>query len=320
MKGLDESAKSEGQDVIKSVYSKQDQILKAIISLHCPEGFQADLTYGNGSFWKALPEPPIRFDIEPQKNGVTKADSRQLPLKSNSLSNAVFDPPFLTYIKNGRTHKDGKVAMSARFGGYWKYEELIDHYTRTLLEVKRVLRSGGHLVMKCQDIIHNHRMHCTHQKTIEIAERVGLRLKDLFILPATRRMPSPQKGQQRHARVFHCYFLVLEKKPERPSRKRKAHKADLQSDALLLQGLSSAILGSNDEGVIVYSYEKIISHFVKGGMIYEDAVEWVDYNVMPLANHGAGFTICYESNSIEEIDTSEQPVDPIDTEKNCYEL
>jgi hypothetical protein len=31
-------------------------------------------------------------------------------------------------------------------------------------------------------------------------------------LTAKHRMPSPQKGKQRHARIFHSYFLVLENK------------------------------------------------------------------------------------------------------------
>jgi hypothetical protein len=30
-------------------------------------------------------------------------------------------------------------------------------------------------------------------------------------LPAKFRMPGPQKGTQRHARIFHSYFLVFER-------------------------------------------------------------------------------------------------------------
>lgn len=67
------------------------------------------------------------------------------------------------------------------------------------------------MVFKCQDIIHNHRMHCTHYNVIKWAECEGFRLVDLFILTAKSRMPGPQKGKQRHARVWHSYFLVFEK-------------------------------------------------------------------------------------------------------------
>jgi len=39
------------------------------------------------------------------------------------------------------------------------------------------------------------------------------RLKDLFVLPAKHRLPSPNRvGKQKHARIFHSYFLVFERK------------------------------------------------------------------------------------------------------------
>lgn len=100
--------------------------------------------------------------------------------------------------------------MAARFGGYYSYDQLESHYKATMRECSRILKHKGVLVFKCQDIIHNHRMHCTHASAIEWAREYGFRLKDLFVLGAKSRMPSPQKGQQRHARVFHSYFLVLQ--------------------------------------------------------------------------------------------------------------
>jgi hypothetical protein len=205
----------DGRVVLRSVYENQHDILDAIKSLHCPEGFECDMTYGNGQFWKRQPRPKYCFDIDPQQPEATQADSRALPLPPSSLSNCVFDPPFLTYVKKAREHKGGKVAMTARFGGYWRYDELEDHYRDTISEAYRVLRPKGKMIFKCQDIIHNHKMHCTHYRTIMMAEIEGFRLADLFILPAKHRMPSPQKGTQRHARVFHSYFLVFEKDANR---------------------------------------------------------------------------------------------------------
>ena len=197
--------------VIRSVYDAQDEILSAIMRLHCPGGFDADLTFGNGSFWKRLPRPRLCYDITPLSKGVIQADSAMLPLAPGSISSAVFDPPFLTYVKAGRAHKAGKVAMTARFGGYYTYDQLETHYRDTISECYRVLRPLGRMVFKCQDIIHNHRMHCTHVNVVNWAQIEGFRLLDLFILPAKSRMPGPQKGTQRHARIFHSYFLVLER-------------------------------------------------------------------------------------------------------------
>lgn len=196
--------------MIPSVSDSNDKILQSILALHCPEGFECDVTYGNGGFYKNIPEPLLKFDIEPLKDGVIKADSGNLPLKDSSLNNLVFDPPFLTYVKQGREHNN-KVALTSRFGGYYKYEELQQHYYNTIIEASRVLKKSGKMIFKCQDIIHNHKMHCTHSMVIEMARDAGLRLLDLFILAANHRMPGPQKGQQRHARIFHSYFLVFQK-------------------------------------------------------------------------------------------------------------
>ena len=80
------------------------------------------------------------------------------------------------------------------------------------------------LVFKCQDIIHNHKMHCTHANVIFWAEIEGFRLADLFVLPAKHRLPSPNRaGTQKHARIFHSYFLVLERGGKKHSRRVRLH-------------------------------------------------------------------------------------------------
>ena len=42
---------------IKSCYESQDEILNAIQKLYCQDGFECDLTYGNGVFWKNITRP-----------------------------------------------------------------------------------------------------------------------------------------------------------------------------------------------------------------------------------------------------------------------
>lgn len=195
--------------IIKSVSDNQDEIINNIITLHCPNGIECDITYGNGSFYKEIPEPKYKFDIDPQCDGVINACSTNISLDNNSVNSIMFDPPFLTYIKNGR-EGNGSMIMSNRFSGYWKYEELVEHYKMTISEAYRVLNKNGIFIMKCQDIIHNHKMHCTHANVISWASSFGFRLKDLFILTAKHRLPAPnRKGQQKHARIFHSYFLVF---------------------------------------------------------------------------------------------------------------
>ena len=196
--------------VLRSVSYDQIEILKSIMTLCKIDRFCADVTYGNGGFYKDIPKPEHRFDLDGDLDGVTQADSTALPLGGESISSLVFDPPFLTYVRAAR-EGNGNMVMAKRFAGYWRYDELESHYIGTIKEAHRVLKKKGIMVIKCQDIIHNHKMHCTHVNVINWAAGM-FRLKDLFVLPAKHRMPSPnRKGVQKHARVFHSYFLVLER-------------------------------------------------------------------------------------------------------------
>lgn len=197
---------------IQSVSHDQTYIIKSIMDLCGIERFGADLTYGNGGFWKELPQPLMKFDLDPQTFDTHLATSVDLPLRENVLGSVMFDPPFLTYIKQGREHNS---VMGKRFSGYWRYDELEEHYRGTIKEAHRVLWSKGIFVIKCQDIIHNHKMHCTHINVVNWSAGM-FRLKDLFVLAAKNRMPIPPTAGhkakvQKHARIHHSYFLVFEK-------------------------------------------------------------------------------------------------------------
>ncbi len=196
--------------MIKSISYDQNEILQSIISLHSPEGFDCDPTYGNGRFYAEIPQPKHKFDIDPQLPEVIQADSQCLPLEPKSINSIIIDPPFLTYVKQGRSHNNGSSIMASRFGGYYTYDDLIEHYQGTISEAHRILSKKGIMTFKCQDIIHNHRIHSTHTNVIHMAELEGFRLLDMFILAAKHRMPT-RKGKQRHARIYHSYFLVFKK-------------------------------------------------------------------------------------------------------------
>jgi hypothetical protein len=200
--------------MLRSSSDDQSDIIASIISLHCPHGIDADITYGNGGFYSKIQEPNHKFDIDPQKEGVIKADSTNLPVSDGAFRSVMFDPPFITYVKNGRDHN---CLMAQKFSGYYTYEELQDHYIHTISEAWRVLGKGGILIFKCQDIVHKHKLRSTHVFVCNRAEIEGFRVLDLFVLTAKKRMPGPQKGTQRHARVFQSFFWVF-KKPGKPQK------------------------------------------------------------------------------------------------------
>jgi len=198
--------------MIKSVSDDQQYIIKSIMELCNIERFDVDATFGNGSFWKNLPCPSYCFDINPQKEQVLTYSSDALPFDNEIIKSFMFDPPFLTYIKEAREHNS---IMAKRYGGYWSYKDLEDHYKKTIKEAHRVLVKGGILVIKCQDIVHNHSLHSTHINIFNWSQGL-FRLKDMFVLTAKNRIPIPQKGgeakkTQKHARIYHSYFMVLQR-------------------------------------------------------------------------------------------------------------
>lgn len=200
-------------ETVKSINFDQSQILQDICRLHTDGVIECDVTFGNGQFYKNndVPLPHLRFDIDPQDSETERRCSTNTKLPDSSVNSVIFDPPFLTYVRHGRTG-NGEMKMAKRFGGYWTYNELANHYILTLNEMSRILNKKGVLIVKCQDIIHNHKMHATHVNVINWSTPLGFRLLDLFILGAKHRLPSPnKKGLQKHARIFHSYFLVLQK-------------------------------------------------------------------------------------------------------------
>ena len=69
---------------------------------------------------------------------------------------------------------------------------------------------------------------------------------------------------------------------------------DLKDGALILHGLDDAIAGVSDGGILIYDYNKMVKVFEKQGMTVEEAVEWIDYNVMGVQGNGEGFIMMYE--------------------------
>lgn len=56
--------------------------------------------------------------------------------------------------------------------------------------------------------------------------------------------------------------------------------ADFNEDAILWDGCDDAIIGYTPEGIAVYSINKLWDVFIEQGMTSEEAIEWVDYNIL----------------------------------------
>jgi hypothetical protein len=67
--------------------------------------------------------------------------------------------------------------------------------------------------------------------------------------------------------------------------------------AIQFEDLDYAIVGTTHEGYFVYDYDRMIECFVEDGMTLEDAIEWIDFNVIGI-NAGKGFVILYSNEQI----------------------
>ena len=196
---------------ISSVSDSQDEILKGIIALHCPDGFDLDPTYSKGAFYKNIPEPRYKSDSVPLADDVMECDCRDLPFSSGELNSIIFDPPFVAAIPTGNSKRG---IIRERFGYYRNVQgELWELYRASLKEFYRILKYNGVLVVKSQDTIDSGKQCLSHIEIINYAYRIGFYPIDIFILIARSRLRGSSWRNQQHARKYHSYFLVFKKRP-----------------------------------------------------------------------------------------------------------
>ena len=65
-----------------------------------------------------------------------------------------------------------------------------------------------------------------------------------------------------------------------------------EPDAIRFEGLDEAITGTCHRGFLIYDYNAMVSIYEGAGMSEEEAVEWIDYNVIGTMA-GEGFTVMY---------------------------
>lgn len=203
--------------MVKSISYNEQEIIQGILKLHCSYPIQVDPTYSKGNFYRGnFPEPEYKFDLNPQRPDVIKANAENLPLDSGSINTIMFDPPFLATTGKSLTEDTGSNKINKRFGVYPNERELHTFYTNALIEFYRILKTGGVLIFKCQDKVSSGKQYLSHYFIINEAQRMGYYCKDMFILMAKNRIVADwQLRNQKHARKFHSYFLVFEKSTKR---------------------------------------------------------------------------------------------------------
>lgn len=201
--------------VTGSVSLRESELLKDITRIHTNGKIDVDMTYSKGAMWRGTGiEPKYKLDRRIEKEGVIKADTAEgIPLRDNSVSSIMFDPPFIA----GPPSKM-KYAMTERFTGYKNINELWDYMDKSINEAYRVLKPGGKLIVKIQDVAvdvgkSTRQNYFSSAEVYNFGVNAGFRPVDRFInVKAEPRIPPNMTGMtQKMARKMHSDYWVFEK-------------------------------------------------------------------------------------------------------------
>ena len=221
---------AEENRIIKSWNDNHDSLIKGIIKLLHRGKVDLDVNYSTGKMWDNIPDdmkPNIKMDKFPQTPDTIEADvSKKIPLESKSINSIFSDPPYLV------VHGKHIPKMGKRFGYFKSLDELLAYHDGSMKEFARVLKPGGRLTIKVQDISHPTGERAStiakagydKARTYDIpvtdyvkrfANKYGLRYlgKTIYV---NKRGLLTSKGVQRIPRKAHVEFLTFEKTTRQP--------------------------------------------------------------------------------------------------------
>jgi len=190
------------------------ELFPQVLELYVPKGsIVADVTYGQGAFWRTVDKNDYVLKASDIKDGV---DCRSLPYADGTIDCVVFDPPYMHTpggtAHNGHQNFENYYRNNSTNHNTKKYHEaVLDLYFHGAAEAHRVLRPKGILILKCQDEVCANKQRLTHVEIITQLERQGFITEDLFVLMRRNRPGVSRILQQKHARKNHSYFLVFRK-------------------------------------------------------------------------------------------------------------
>jgi len=193
----------------KSVFNNEQELLKAIISLHLNgKDIELDPMFNHGAFYKdGVNKPKYTFDIAPNPLYHTNyGDAKNLFFRNNDIESMILDPPFMFGI-HGKTLENTCVK---RYTMYDSLKTLEFEYKQILIESYRILKPDGILIFKCQDYTDS-KTTMTHCLVYNWAVDLGFYAKDLAILNKEHKIFNGNT-KQRHLRKTHTYFWVFQKK------------------------------------------------------------------------------------------------------------
>jgi hypothetical protein len=221
---IEERSTLNNANVIRNISFDQSEILWNIMQLHNNgDPFECDITASELKFYGErrgskynIPEPKILFDVYPQQDKIKKIEPfKKLPLEDESISSIIIDLPFVISPKNCksvRENKEGANLIYKRFSSFYPMEELIETIYWWIKECNRVLKPNGICVWKMESSVSGGRQVWSTYFSFLAAQKMGLYVKDEFILEAKARLVSSAKiKKQCHERKYTSTFYVFKK-------------------------------------------------------------------------------------------------------------
>ena len=190
-----------------AVNYSDSEILKHILRLYLPQEntFECDLTYGEGGFYKQLPEPRLRYDIEKDLQSSFVKPLHEIGLiKDSTIKSVVIDLP----VEINPHSKDYKA--------FKNLDEKYNAYQNMIGIASRIIKPDGIMVFKTSDFVVRNDENMAYEeewstdKAIEFSLAEDFDLIDQFILvqdkgiltSATKKLTGSLK---------HSFFLVFKK-------------------------------------------------------------------------------------------------------------
>jgi hypothetical protein len=164
-----------------------------------------DATFGRGAFWTKLPgKPSIQHDI-----AIDQVDCRHLPEPDSSVDVLVLDPPYRpTHGSQGFSSNGLASAYQLGTQGLDTINDVLSLYSEALAEAARVVKPGGRVLVKCQDMSYGHRLHLVSLDVLRSMVESGFEFVDQFILLNQSRLTSSKWQVQERARRSHSVLWV----------------------------------------------------------------------------------------------------------------
>jgi hypothetical protein len=200
----------------KTVLQGRDvEAIDILLKVHCAVDNPKilDVTYNTGKMWKGASYQPTRMDIDSSLELDIVGDFTSIPFQEATYDVIVFDPPHLpTHAASENSSKIWEKRYGITSSGEGREGDNVSGmFLPFLKEAKRVLKSGGIVLAKIADIVHNHRYqwHCVD--FINAVREVGMTPCDMLIKcdPNAGNLQSSKWNNVKHLRKAHCYWIVV---------------------------------------------------------------------------------------------------------------